>query len=80
MLAQTPQFTVPQEGRRTPASDQITYTYDSLGRLIGDRTTDAVDGSAGSSDVASLSYGYDLDDRLTTKNTTGTAGAAARTW
>ncbi|NDK25309.1 DNRLRE domain-containing protein [Streptomyces sp. TR1341] len=47
------------------------YGYDDLGRL----TTDSVSSADGATTVASTTYGYDLDDRLTSKKTTGTAGA-----
>ncbi|MFJ8232825.1 LamG-like jellyroll fold domain-containing protein [Streptomyces sp. NPDC094448] len=52
------------------------FTYDSLGRLTGDRTTDI----AGTTETASTTYGYDLDDRVTAKTTTGTTGASANTY
>ncbi|MFJ9614951.1 LamG-like jellyroll fold domain-containing protein [Streptomyces noursei] len=51
-------------------------SYDALGRLAEDRIT-APDGK---SEVTATSYGYDLDDRLTTKTTRGTAGAGANTY
>ncbi len=47
------------------------YGYDDLGRL----TTDRITNPDGSTTVASTTYGYDLDDNLTSKKTTGTAGA-----
>ncbi|MFF9647208.1 LamG-like jellyroll fold domain-containing protein [Kitasatospora aureofaciens] len=48
-----------------------TYGYDNLGRL----RDDTVKNPSGAT-VASIGYGYDLNSRLTTKTTTGTAGAA----
>ncbi|WEO95811.1 LamG-like jellyroll fold domain-containing protein [Streptomyces sp. FXJ1.172] len=47
------------------------YGYDALGRL----TADTVTSPDGTRTVTSTTYGYDLDDRLTSKKTTGTAGA-----
>ncbi|MFI0539753.1 RHS repeat-associated core domain-containing protein [Streptomyces sp. WSLK1-3] len=58
------------------ATAKRVYGYDDLGRLSGDTITNP----AGTSTVASLTYGYDLDDNLTSKKTTGTAGAAANTY
>ncbi|WP_267283897.1 LamG-like jellyroll fold domain-containing protein [Amycolatopsis thermoflava] len=51
------------------------FTYDPLGRLTSD-TVKAPGGAV----TASVSYGYDLEDHLTSKTTTGTAGAAANTY
>ncbi|WP_405535087.1 DNRLRE domain-containing protein [Streptomyces sp. NBC_00075] len=53
-----------------------TYTYDALGRLSGD----AVTSPDGATTVASTAYGYDLDDNLTSKQTTGTAGAGQQSY
>ncbi|TQJ57757.1 RHS repeat-associated protein [Streptomyces sp. SLBN-115] len=53
-----------------------TYGYDELGRL----NTDAVTSADGTTSVASTTYGYDLDDNLTSKKTTGTAGAGTNTY
>ncbi len=53
-----------------------TYTYDTLGRLSGD----AVTNPDGTTTVASTAYGYDLDDNLTSKQTTGTAGAGQQSY
>ncbi|WP_052707758.1 LamG-like jellyroll fold domain-containing protein [Streptomyces rubellomurinus] len=47
------------------------YGYDNLGRLRDD-TIKNPSGAA----VASIGYGYDLNNRITSKTTTGTAGAA----
>nr|WP_240973102.1 RHS repeat-associated core domain-containing protein [Nonomuraea sp. FMUSA5-5] len=51
------------------------YTYDSLNRLTKDQLTTASGGA-----IASIEYGYDLDDNLTSKTTTGTAGAGSNTY
>ena len=51
------------------------YSYDAFGRLA----SDTVKNSA-SSVVSSITYGYDLDDRMKSKTTTGTAGATANTY
>jgi RHS repeat-associated protein len=59
----------------TPTAKRV-YGYDDLGRLSGD----AVTNPAGTTTVTSLTYGYDLDDNLTSKKTTGTAGTAANTY
>ncbi|MGW2255695.1 LamG-like jellyroll fold domain-containing protein [Kitasatospora sp. NPDC001660] len=48
------------------------YGYDNLGRL----RDDTVKNPSGTT-VASIGYGYDLNDRITTKTTAGTAGAAS---
>ncbi|MEU1286998.1 LamG-like jellyroll fold domain-containing protein [Kitasatospora sp. NPDC005856] len=47
------------------------YGYDNLGRL----RDDTVKNPSGAT-VASIGYGYDLNNRLASKTTTGTAGAA----
>ncbi|MGW7287761.1 LamG-like jellyroll fold domain-containing protein [Streptomyces sp. NPDC054847] len=52
------------------------YAYDDLGRL----TTDKVTANDTGATVTSLAYGYDLDDRLTSKTTTGVAGAGENTY
>ncbi|MBO0881799.1 MAG: hypothetical protein J2P17_15955, partial [Mycobacterium sp.] len=51
------------------------FGYDDFGRLA----TDQLKNSAGQT-VASTTYGYDDADRLTSKTTTGTAGAADNTY
>ncbi|WP_305790283.1 LamG-like jellyroll fold domain-containing protein, partial [Symbioplanes lichenis] len=51
------------------------YGYDDLGRL----TADTLKNTAGAT-VASIGYSYDLDDHLTGKTTTGTAGAGSNTY
>ncbi|MFI1507160.1 RHS repeat-associated core domain-containing protein [Streptomyces sp. NPDC020597] len=53
-----------------------TYVYDELGRM----KSDAVASADGATSVASTAYGYDLDDNLTSKTTTGTAGAGSNTY
>nr|WP_308434583.1 LamG-like jellyroll fold domain-containing protein [Streptomyces melanogenes] len=57
-------------------SAQRTYGYDSLGRLTSDKITDP----KATSETASTAYDYDLADRLTKKNTKGTAGAGDNTY
>src|SRR5207248_9668312 len=52
-----------------------TYTYDNLGRTATDTQTKAAGTTA-----ASTSYGYDNDDLLTSRTTTGYAGADANTY
>ncbi|MGC9536875.1 hypothetical protein [Streptomyces sp. UG1] len=47
------------------------YGYDSLGRLTDDIITTPDEAT----EIASTTYAYDLDDRLTWKQTSGTAGA-----
>ncbi len=48
------------------------YTYDSLGRLASDRVANLDK----TTQRAGTTYGYDLDDHLTEKTTSGTAGPA----
>jgi RHS repeat-associated protein len=52
-----------------------TYTYDNLGRPATDTTT-----KPGGTVSASIAYGYDLDNLLTAKTTTGLTGAGANTY
>ncbi|MFI2205980.1 LamG-like jellyroll fold domain-containing protein [Streptomyces sp. NPDC020192] len=52
------------------------YGYDDLGRLASDTVTSP----DGTTTVASTTYGYDLDDNLTSRTTTGTAGASGNTY
>ncbi|WP_258024269.1 LamG-like jellyroll fold domain-containing protein [Streptomyces bambusae] len=68
------QYTRPNAGQYQTTA-QRAYTYDSLGRP----TKDAVTRATGEA-VQGLEYGYDLVDQLTSKTTTGTAGAAAHTY
>ncbi|MEV6486981.1 RHS repeat-associated core domain-containing protein [Streptomyces sp. NPDC051576] len=58
------------------ATAKRTYGYDDLGRL----NTDAVTSLDGATTLASSTYGYDLDDNLTSKKTTGTAAAGTNTY
>jgi RHS repeat-associated protein len=51
------------------------FGYNDLGLLASDTLANA----AGQT-VAAISYGFDLNDRLTSKTTTGTAGAGANTY
>ncbi|WP_326551566.1 putative adhesin [Micromonospora sp. NBC_01813] len=51
------------------------FSYDDVGRLTGDLLRN----SAGQT-VASIGYGYDSNGQLTSKTTTGTAGAGAHTY
>lgn len=67
-------------GRRTAATygtggPQRAYTYDDLNRLTADVLT-----TGGGAPLASISYGYDAESRLTSKATTGTAGAGANSY
>ncbi|GHK03909.1 hypothetical protein SY2F82_66120 [Streptomyces sp. Y2F8-2] len=57
------------------AGQSRSFTYDDLGRL----DTDTLKNSAGQT-MASTDYGYDTDDRLTSKTTTGTAKAGTNTY
>ncbi|MEV1143136.1 LamG-like jellyroll fold domain-containing protein [Micromonospora sp. NPDC049799] len=52
-----------------------TFGYDDYGRVNSD-----VLKNAGGQTVASVSYGFDLNGHLTSKNTTGTAGAGNNTY
>ncbi|MFC4586613.1 RHS repeat domain-containing protein [Sphaerisporangium corydalis] len=52
-----------------------TYAYDPMDRLTGDTLK-----TSSSAAIASITYGYDLDDNLTTKTTAGTAGAGTNTY
>ncbi|GII87462.1 hypothetical protein Ssi03_54520 [Sphaerisporangium siamense] len=58
----------------SPATTQ-TFGYDGLDRL----KTHALKNSAGT-ELAKITYGWDKDDHLTSKTTTGTAGAGANTY
>lgn len=64
--------TKPEGATAWAESARRTLGYDSLGRLNIDRITNPT----GTTETASTSYDYDLDDRLTKKTTNGTAGAA----
>lgn len=52
-----------------------TYAYDDLNRL----TTDSL-ATSSAAPIASIEYGYDLDDNMTFKTTAGTAGAGKNTY
>ncbi|BAU86165.1 hypothetical protein SLA_5284 [Streptomyces laurentii] len=65
------QYARPAASGQNTITSQRAYGYDSLGR----QTTDTVTRVATGSLVANTAYGYDLNDRLVQKNTTGTAGA-----
>ncbi|HEX5402756.1 MAG TPA: RHS repeat-associated core domain-containing protein [Pseudonocardiaceae bacterium] len=75
---------------------QSTYSYNSMEQVsaihygtgdtrscgynsLHERTSDTLKTSAGAT-VASIGYGYDLDGNLTSKNTTGFAGASSNTY
>ena len=58
-----------------PSGSVRRFGYDNLHRLSLDTLRSSLDAN-----VATITYGYDLDDRLTTKTTTGLAGAAANTY
>ncbi|MEU5861942.1 RHS repeat-associated core domain-containing protein [Nonomuraea sp. NPDC047529] len=51
------------------------YAYDGLNRLTKDELTTSSGGA-----IASIEYGYDLDDNLVAKTTSGTAGAGTNTY
>ncbi len=55
--------------------DVRTFGYDALHRLTSDKLT-TNSGAA----VAAITYGYDLNDNLTAKNTAGFAGSTANTY
>src|SRR5262249_6703888 len=55
--------------------DQRTFDYDPMHRL----KTDTTKTSAGAA-VASIAYGYDADNNLTSKTTTGFTGSTANTY
>ncbi|MGW4458869.1 LamG-like jellyroll fold domain-containing protein [Streptomyces albidoflavus] len=57
-------------------SARRSYTYDDLGRLTGDRITSPDRETT----TAATTYDYDLDDRLTGKETEGTAGAGTHSY
>ncbi|MGW0909405.1 LamG-like jellyroll fold domain-containing protein [Streptomyces sp. NPDC002853] len=65
-------YTTKPEGSASRAeSARRTYKYDGLGRLKSDKVT-LPDGTG---TITSNTYDYDVNNRLTLKNTTGTAGA-----
>ncbi|WP_052190083.1 LamG-like jellyroll fold domain-containing protein [Streptomyces sp. NRRL S-1824] len=68
--------TKPSGSSNWTESERRTYGRDDLGRLTSDKVTKP----DGTGTLASTTYGYDLDERLTSKNTTGTAGASINTY
>ncbi|MEV0629133.1 RHS repeat-associated core domain-containing protein [Nonomuraea wenchangensis] len=52
-----------------------TYGYDDLNRLTSDTLT-----TSAAAPIASIEYGYDRDDNMTSKTTAGTAGAGKNTY
>nr|WP_308284435.1 LamG-like jellyroll fold domain-containing protein [Streptomyces flavotricini] len=73
-------ITLEQYARKNGSVYQIaakrTHAYDSLGRLAEDSVQQSGTGTA----VQGSAYGYDLDNRLVRKTTTGTAGAGTETY
>ncbi|SEH01782.1 RHS repeat-associated core domain-containing protein [Nonomuraea solani] len=57
-----------------PASTQ-TFGYDDMGRTTSHTLTNST-----GTQIAKITYGWDLDDNLTTKTTTGLAGAGTNTY
>lgn len=57
------------------AGQSRSFAYDDLGRIDTDTVT-----SSGGATIASTDYGYDTDDHLTSKETTGTSGAGDNTY
>ncbi|MEU9994168.1 LamG-like jellyroll fold domain-containing protein [Streptomyces sp. NPDC050848] len=70
------EYARPAAGGAYTIAAKRSYTYDALGRA----TKDAVVRTAGGTEVQSIAYEYDLDDRLTKKTTTGTAGAGIQSY
>ncbi|MEU2263648.1 LamG-like jellyroll fold domain-containing protein [Streptomyces sp. NPDC019645] len=68
--------TDPQDNGTWAETARRTYGHDALGRLTSDKITNP----SGTTETASTTYDYDLDNRLTKKNTKGTAGAANNTY
>ncbi|MEU8932882.1 LamG-like jellyroll fold domain-containing protein [Streptomyces sp. NPDC048409] len=68
--------TKPDGATSYTATAKRTYAYDDFGRLKSDTVTTP----DGTTTIASTGYGYDLDDNLASKTTTGTAGAATNTY
>ncbi|MFC9076742.1 LamG-like jellyroll fold domain-containing protein [Streptomyces sp. NPDC057062] len=63
--------TKPDGATSYTTSAKRSYAYDDFGRLKSDTVTTP----NGATTIASIGYGYDLDDNLASKTTTGTAGA-----
>jgi RHS repeat-associated protein len=57
-----------------------TFTYDSLHRLVGQQVESNTAPAPPQPILASITYGYDLADHLTSKTTAGTAGAGTSTY
>ncbi|MFD8530740.1 LamG-like jellyroll fold domain-containing protein [Streptosporangium canum] len=57
-----------------PVNSQV-YTYDAVDRLASHTLK-----NSGGTELSKIVYGWDKDDNLTTKTTTGTAGAGANTY
>ncbi|MEV0582658.1 LamG-like jellyroll fold domain-containing protein [Nonomuraea sp. NPDC050310] len=57
------------------ASDSQIFDYDAQDRLISHQVK-----SVGGTELAKITYGWDKDDNLTAKTTTGIAGAGANTY
>ncbi|MEV4181626.1 LamG-like jellyroll fold domain-containing protein [Streptosporangium canum] len=57
-----------------PAGSQV-YTYDAVDRLASHTLK-----NSGGTELSKIVYGWDKDDNLTSKTTTGTAGAGANTY
>ncbi|MEV6450157.1 LamG-like jellyroll fold domain-containing protein [Streptomyces anulatus] len=66
----------PEGSTEYVATGRRDYTYDSLGRLASDRITN----TDKSSEKAGIAYEYNLDDLLTGKTTSGTAGAGQNSY
>ncbi|MYV46385.1 laminin G, partial [Streptomyces sp. SID2888] len=66
----------PDDAGEYAATAKQVYAYDDLGRLSADTVTTV----KGATTIASTTYGYDLDDNLTSKKTTGTAGSGTNTY
>jgi RHS repeat-associated protein len=72
--AYNPMSQVSQVAYGGTGADTRAFGYDSLHRLTSDTLTH------GSTTLAAVSYGYDLNGDLTSKTTTGFAGASANTY
>ncbi|MFJ9121900.1 LamG-like jellyroll fold domain-containing protein [Streptomyces sp. NPDC102394] len=68
--------TKPDGATSYTATAKRAYAYDDFGRLKSDTITTPDSATT----IASTGYDYDLDDNLTSKTTTGTAGAGTNTY
>ncbi|MFE7857888.1 RHS repeat-associated core domain-containing protein [Streptomyces sp. NPDC057403] len=68
--------TKPDGATSYTATAKRVYAYDDFGRLKSDTITTPDSATT----IASSGYDYDLDDNLTSKSTTGTAGAGTNTY